>query len=349
LGDLANFLGYAARTDELKPVFAYLVDELAKPVHRRLLAAAMEQQPLDALVSILRSDIANDLWGAVFTDIDIGHWEKVRRAESSPSLQAFGTFRLIAIQQGRPELLTAPVLRLVRDSTPEDWHQPAIGLHHLSYVLWAALEAPSAEIGGFLDRIATPQWVDGLFQSASTGGLAGTILSFATKLAPDRREWLNREALRNRISRELRRLRRYDPEFCAQALSLLGSAAALGVSLPKMQVEWPDTGELAKVLELRAPQSDRTTIGYLQVQLWLGLREMSRMRANPVTVSPRLADRILDLWAATPESEAGEALTPDARALNAEMIEWLRRCKAAGWRLVPPRTVSAPDSGKGRA
>jgi hypothetical protein len=168
-------------------------------------------------------------------------------------------------------------------------------------------------------------------------------------LEPDRRKWLQREALRNRIRDEMGRIGGCDPESRAEVLSLLGSAAALGVSVPKMQVEWPDTGELAEVLELRTPDSDRTTIGPLQVQLWLGLREMARMRANWVSVSPLLANPILDLWVATQEGETGEALAPHVRALNAEMIDWLRRCKASGWRLVPPRAVPPPDSGKGGA
>lgn len=340
LGDLANFLGYAARTKELKPVFVALVEELAKPEKHRYLAAAMERQPLEAAVSILRSDVADDLWAAVVADIDTERWEESRHIESAPKLDAFVAFQRVATQLGRPELSAAPALRLIRSSTPENWHQSTIGLHHLSHVLRCAHSASPTEIEIFLDRVATPDWVDGLLHSAPAGGLAGTILSFATTLEPDRRRWSQREALRQRISYEVGRISRYSPEFRAQALSLLGSAAALGVTVPTTQTEWPDTGAIAEILELRAPDPDRTSIGPLQVQLWLGLREMARLRVDPVTVSPRLASRILDLWVATEEGEAGDELAPHVRNLNALMIHWLRRCKVAGWRLVPPEQGS---------
>lgn len=74
----------------------------------------------------------------------------------------------------------------------------------------------------------------------------------------------------------------------------------------------------------------------MQVQLWLGLREMARLRADSVTVSPDLAERILALWRATEEGEAQDALRPHVRDLYASMIAWLRQCEAEGWRLVPP-------------
>ena len=90
------------------------------------------------------------------------------------------------------------------------------------------------------------------------------------------------------------------------------------------------------MLELRVPDSELTTIGHLQVQLWLGLREMARLRAARVTASPPLSEQILDLWVATQDVETGKALPPHVRDLNAEMIVWLRQCKADSWRLVPP-------------
>jgi hypothetical protein len=59
-------------------------------------------------------------------------------------------------------------------------------------------------------------------------------------------------------------------------------------------------------------------------------------KLSPDKVSPPLAGRVLDLWQATDQGEVGQTLPPHVRALNAAMIAWLQRCKAAGWRLVPP-------------
>ena len=338
LDSLANFLGYAAKTTELKPVFTALAEDLARPENRRHLTTALEGQPLDAVVSVMKSDVASDLWTAVFANVDAAGWEEARRAEELPQINAFVAFQRIATQKGRPELAEAPALRVVLGSTRDHWHQPVIALHHLAHVLRLARAATPDQIEGFLDRMATAQWVDERLESVSAGGLAGSLLGLATTLEPDRRRWFVRESLPERVGRELSRLGIYDSEFRAQALSLLGAAAAIGVSMPAMHVDWPDTSELAEVLELRLPDPAHATIGHLQVQLWLGLREMARLRADLVTVSQRLADRILDLWMATHDGETGKALPPHVRDLNAEMIAWLRQCKANGWRLIPPQS-----------
>lgn len=196
------------------------------------------------------------------------------------------------------------------------------------------------DIEGLLERMATPEWVDGLLESAPAGRLAGSLLSLATMLEPERRGWFVREALCERISRELSNRGRYDTQSSAESLALLGAAAAIGVSTADIHVDWPSTEELAAILDLRAPDRDRTTIGPMQIQLWLGLREMARLRADPVTVPPRLADRILDLWVATQDGDTGQALATHVRDLNASMIAWLRQCKTAGWRLVPPQALA---------
>jgi hypothetical protein len=334
LDALGNFLGYAANTKELEGVYNVLAVELANPDNRRVLAAAMETQPLDAVVSFLSSEVFHDLCVAI-ADIDLERWARARRAEVTPKLDAFVSFQRIVEQNGRPELSEAPAQRLIVSSTPMDWHQPAIGLHHLSHVLRLARGVSSEEIERFLDRVATPLWVDGLLLSAPTGGLAGSLLSLASSLDPGKHRWFLRGALLKRVSLELRSWSLSDPGSCAQALSLLGSVFALGVSLPRVNAEWPDASELAEVLELRAPDLDRTTIGHIQVQLWLGLHEMARLRADAVLVPQPEADRILDLWIATQECE-NDSLLPHVCARNLDMIAWLQKCKAANWRLVPP-------------
>ncbi|MBV2094976.1 MAG: hypothetical protein KUF80_08825 [Candidatus Thiodiazotropha sp. (ex Codakia orbicularis)] len=348
LEHLANFVGYTARTPKLKLVYSTLTEELAKPANRSILAAVLEQQPLEKVVSALSSDAAPDFWIAVFTAIDIGRWAQARRAEATPKVSPFVSFQRMATHMGRPEFSEAPAQRLIVGSTPEEWHQPGIGLHHLSHVIRLARGVSPVDLERFLDRVATPEWVDFNYEVATTGGLAGALHSFASTLEPDRRRWFQRETLRKRIGRELARRPMHDAESLSQALSLCGAATAMGVSIPTTQADWPGTGELADVLDLRAPDLDQTIIGPLQVQLWLGLREMARLSADRLIVSPRHSDCILDLWIATHESES-DSQPPRVRALNVEMINWLHQCKAAGWRLVPPRGAPAVDPAEGTA
>lgn len=343
---LANFLGYAARTPVLKPIFMALTEDLTLPENCRELTISMARQPMDNLIGILMSEIAGDLWNAVFAGIDAGDWDEARRAEEQPKLDAFVTFQRIAYERGRPGLSEAPALCIIRGSTREGWHQPGIGLHHLSHVLRLGRRASPEDKACFLDRVATPDWLDASFESVQTGPLAGNLFGLATALEPNLRKPFQRAALEKRVERELSWM--HDAESRASALALLGAASAIGVTSAIKDVDWPSPKELAEVLESRAPIPDRTTIGPLQVQLWLGLREMASMRADPVSVPPHLANRILDLWEATQEGETGDVLSPHVRDSNAAMTAWLRQCKAVKWRLVPPQETPAASGHLGR-
>ena len=68
--------------------------------------------------------------------------------------------------------------------------------------------------------------------------------------------------------------------------------------MPEMQANWPDTSELAEVLKLRAPDNDAIAIGPLQLQLWLGLREMARLRADSVALREK---KLAAAYAALPK------------------------------------------------
>ena len=336
LNHLAKFLSDAATSKALEPLFVALTRELVKPQFLRLLAQAMEQQPLDAVVSILRIDDANDLRTAAFAEIDAEAWKKARSVETMPKIDAFVAFVWIATEQKRPELLEPITLRLVHESKREDWHQ-TIGIHHLSHVLQLASATTPDNIERFVDRIATPEWIEQQLENAPTGALAGGVFRIVLALDPSRRQWLPRAGLSRRVYRELSNIKGNDTEACAQTLALLGAASALGAPISVSEVDWPDTLMLSKVIEHRRQQAaDHTTIGSLESQLWHGLREMSRLRSEVSSIPPELAERILTLWLTTESAENGIAQPPHVRTLNTTMIAWLRKCKTNGWRLVPP-------------
>ncbi len=348
LDQLQTFLIFAADSTKLRPVLKDLIDQLSVSATRRQLARRFEDAGLDELVSVLSPEVTSKLWDSVFADVDSDSWTRSRANDSATNLNAFVTFQGIAVQKGRPELAQAPALSLVLHSTRKHWHQPVIVLRHLSHVLRCARGASASDLQRFLERVATPDWVDGLLTSAPSGGLAGSLLGLATTLEPDQRSSFLRDVLRERVASEISRRVARDAESWAKALSLLGAAAAIGIRIPRVDTDWPDTSELAGILDLRKPAPDRTTIGSLQVQLWLGLREMARLSADPVTVLPSLADPILALWQATQQGETPDTLPPHVRTLNAATIAWLEHCKAAGWRLVPPQTERAMDNPDGQ-
>ena len=332
LDHLAYFLGYASK--ELKDVHSALIQELTKSDHRRILVAALEKQPLEKVMSFLSSESACDLEVSI-TDLDLERWDEARSTDATPNLDAFVSFRRMAEQNGRPELSAVPAMRLIVGAISMDWHRPGIGMHHLSHVLRSARGVSSEEIEQFLNRIATPFWVDKQIESAPVGGLAGALLALASTLDPEKYRWFQRKALLKRLLMELRNIQTCPPESCAEILSLLGAAHALGRTLPKVKAGWPSAEKLAEVIRLRTPAPDTTTISHLQAQLWLGLHEMARSRSDMVTVPRPEADRILELWEATLERE-DQLPPPHINIRNRKMVDWLRRCKTAGWSLVTP-------------
>jgi hypothetical protein len=329
---LTNFLEYTAETEPFTFVFNALVEYLAKPANRRQLVMRMERERLSAMLGALRSNVARSLWVGVFNDIDAESWAKARRAEiTAATVSAFSPFLRLATQYGRPELAEAPARRLVAVPEPSEWHIPNVSLSHLYHVLWSARGAAPEEIERFLECVATGTFLDSQYQRASAGGLAGTLLGLAMMFEPDRRRRWLRESLRNRVGRELRDLRQDDTSAYRQILSLLGGAATLGVSMPTMPVKWPEISRLAEVVQSPLPSANLIVADAARTTLWLGLREMARLTAEPVLVPPLLAEPILTLWEV---HESTSDLPAHVRDLNNAMINWLRQCKAAGWQLI---------------
>ena len=243
-------------------------------------------------------------------------------------------FQNAANSKGRPELASAPAQVLLCGSPPAVWHRPGIGLHHLSHVLRCAISATDAEILRFLDKIATPDWIDDQISTqASTGGLAGSLHALSNILRPDLREHFLRPCLPDRVTTELTINPSSDSSAWANSISLLGTTASLGLQVDSVAAHWPGVTDLAAILALRAPDPAWTTIGPLQIQLWLGLREMVRMRDDVVSVPPEYGELVLTLWRATHDGEKGPSALPHARETNARMIAWFDNCRVNGWRL----------------
>ena len=333
---LVSFLGYAEATPKLKPVFTALCEDLSKQQQLESLAASMAEQPLDGAVAVLRADVSQDLWRAVFAEVDAERWRAARSIEPAPKPYAFVAFQRIASELRRPELAQAPARRIVVASSAADWQQPAIGLHHLSHVVRLAMDAPADEMEAFLERVVCGDWLDRSYVSVSPGALAGNLLAFANSLDNSRSTWLRRDSLRQRIVREFSRVDDADPEAQAQALALLGAAAAIGAKVTAAGISWPSQRQLAAILAHRLPSPEWVILGPIQQQLWLGLYELACLRPRSPAVPPRLAEPMLALWIATAESDPGEQLPAEVRARNARVIRWLERSRDAGWRLVTP-------------
>ena len=266
--------------------------------------------------------------------MDEEEWARNRLRKNESKLDALVCFQKLVTLKGRPELATAPALSHVRNPDPEQWHQNIIGLHHLSHCLRCATKATKKEIRYFLDRIATGDWISyQMMEGANTGGLAGSLLSLSITLPPDLRNHVLCPSLRERVINELTTNFLRGIGACAEVLSLLGAAAALGLRLDSIETIWPSEEDLAAVLDLRANDPQFIKLGHLQVQLWLGLREMVRLREDNVSIPAKHGNEILRLWRMT-HDEIGQSLPLYVKEVNAGMIAWLERCKTNGWSMI---------------
>ncbi len=335
LGDLQSFLAYAEKTKKLKAVFDTQTAELRKDQYWGRLVERFISAPLGQLANILSADSAKDLWSAVLVDVDLEEWERNRLLGNEADMSAFVKFQQLASAKGRPELAAAPALTLLRSADPKQWHHEVIGLHHLSHVLRCATKRTDEETRRFLERIVTADWIEHQVQSgARTGGLAGSLLALSISLPPESRMPFLRSSLRERVIKELRTTPSGEFVAWSLTLSLLGAAAALGLRLDSVEARWPRDEDLAAILELRISRAEQTTIAPLQVQLWLGLREMERLRDDAVSVPLKQGDAILTLWRATHDRAVAQSPPVYLREANAGMIAWLERCEANGWRLI---------------
>lgn len=125
------------------------------------------------------------------------------------------------------------------------------------------------------------------------------------------------------------------PEYLSAAFQLLGCSALIGVCVDKTQVGWPNIGQIRETIRFTAPKGEVVTIGHIQIQFWLGLREMARLRPDRITVQAESGDQVLTLW------KNSTAYTDKQNVLNVWMIDWLERCTQTRWRLIPDHTPFA--------
>jgi len=336
LDQLSSFLDFAQRTAELHTVFRNLYDELVKKANREALLNRFIYDPMDALVSFLTTKATCKLAHVLLADVDTVAWEAQRSSEGSPKIDSFIAFQRLVAKAGRLELVAAPALNLVRSAMPEKWHSQNIGLNHFSHVLrHARQEATLEEITHFVDIIANADWLDGqIIQAASTGGLAGSLLSIAMFLPEHLRQRFRRPSLEKRVKRDIAGCKSTDYPAWFAAISLLGAAAMLDLRIDALRVPRPQAVDLWAMFELSKPNSAQIGVGPFQVTFWVGLKELARLCDGLDAVPAEHGKEILARWRATGEAETAQALPPHIRQSNAAMIAWLERCQDADWRLL---------------
>jgi hypothetical protein len=323
VGDLASFLEYAANT--LPCVNESLKVELSNSESLRRLAANACRAPLGSFVKFLR---AAPMAKAVAGTIDRDTWDKARLAMRSEQPSFLPELSKHLNRFERPELAEAPARALVCGAQIQHWHMRAIGFPHLSHTLRLGRAAGQEAITRFLDSIATEAWLSQQYADASCGAIAGGLYGLWGCFDEPVLRRFRTKALEQRVIIEIKILHALDVPDLSAALQLLGSSALLGVNAGAIRVTWPCEKRIDEVLRFSAARPDLAAIGYIQMQLWIGLREMARLRVDTMRVPKATGNQALALW------KKAEPFTERLRTLNTWMINWLEQCKQNRWVLV---------------
>lgn len=327
LDHLAFFLEYADR--KLPAISEFLNSKLAETESINLVAETACRERLGNLLKFLRTArIAPEVVAA----IDLDDWNQSRLAERSEPPYFFHGLTKELQRLGRLELAEAPAKSLIMTADPQFWHAPGISFAQISQVIRLGHRAGGNAVFRFLDRIASPAWLEQQYKVASAGAIASCLFSLWGSCDEAILDYFRVPALSSRLASETRCLDRMDSELLSAALSFLGSSALIGEFANARRVKWPQVQQIHEVVRLKAPRVGMTTVGYIQIQFWLGLREMARLRSDFVKVPAMAGEQILQLW------KASTGYNNKQQALNVWMIAWLEKCARSNWVLIPDHT-----------
>lgn len=322
---IPSFIRYAeAKLPNLKEA---MERQLQEPAVIDELARAACASSWDGLVNFLKTcPSARD----VVARIDLNAWE-TEQLRKRPEKADFMHSLFKELQKvGRGELAEAPARALVRHADPRYWHTPVIGLQHVGNALRLSKPEGTDTKLRFLKSVVTSDWLRGQYENpkATAGTIAAALYGLWANTEDQILSHFRIPALTLRVQREMAKLRDIGVEELSWAMQLLGCAALCGVYIDS-RVDWPNDAQIGELVERNIPE-ERDDIGHIQAQLWLGLREMARLRRREqIGVKASLGERMLALW------KNAQGRTERQEALNALMRQWLEACARAGWWLQP--------------
>ncbi|HWR82009.1 MAG TPA: hypothetical protein VN285_01765 [Candidatus Deferrimicrobium sp.] len=327
LSDLASFLEYAEH--KLPDLRNSLYDRIEQSEGLSIIAEVACSEPLSSLLKFLKTTkVAAALVGA----IDGRKWVRLRLGGGSEQPSFFpdlvGVFRRL----GRPELGEAPARALIIGAEQQHWHVTGIGLNHLSHIMRLGRETGTEHIRAFLTRIVTPAWLKTQYEEAPAFGIAACIFALWGYYQQSILDHFCTEALESRVNAEIQYLNTHTPERLKDALELLGCSTLIGMHKNMRQIEGPGVSQVREVIRLTAPKDELTAIGHIQIQVWLGLREMARLWPEHINVQAEIGNQVLVLW------RQSTGYTNKQNVLNRWMIDWLEQCAQTQWTLIPDHT-----------
>lgn len=180
----------------------------------------------------------------------------------------------------------------------------------------------------------TEEWLARQYVNATPGSIGSSLLAVWNYCDDDILSRFRTASLSRRLQRVMMNLDLTPLEDLSQAFQLLGATWLVGVDVSTRDVRWPSAARIDELTEYARPT--RQTLEVRVIQLFLGLRRMCMLRADPVRLPFDLGNEILTQW------RAAAAVTPRQQSLNEWMIDWLVRCSGTNWTLVGDPSAKPP-------
>jgi hypothetical protein len=184
----------------------------------------------------------------------------------------------------------------------------------VSIVLGFANGADARVIREFVDDVMTSNWLDAQYgnQETSAGVIAAAIFGVYIGQGQEIAERFDRPILHTRLTKAMANPVIGKKGEASHAIQLLGCCALIGIR-PAGAMERLSP---RKIEELCAPLSG-TIFGHIQMQFWLGLRELSPARAALLPLPAGALVRAIHGFSELQEH------TAFARVLKESMLKWL--------------------------
>ena len=179
----------------------------------------------------------------------------------------------------------------------------------------------------FVARVATPGWLNKRFNEQDVSHLAGGLFHLLghqpSCLVPS----FVAPALKTRVGRGLLGLPEQTPAEASAILQLWAAAELAGARIFVHKVRWPGPALAEELVRKVWPHSAEIEgIGYIQQQLWMGLRLFARHHPLPVPMPREVISDTVRRWKIT-ASEAGR--TAVRKGWDEGMIRWIEQCSAS--------------------
>lgn len=352
LGDLAEFLKFA-KTGIPKIFDALIVTLNSKEYRDKLVEKFMNAriEQLTSFVIYVKDKIEQVDLLPIFEAIEITEWDKYRDRLAVDQLDNIKNFADIATMYGLPELTVGPARNIIVKTVSREQHSETLGLHHISCALRFGRDVGDDEIKRFLDIIATEDWIDRQYKSRETkpGSIAAFLYSIWAYNSRTILKAFLTDVLKSRLESEFVRFYMLKiPKYISGKVQFIGIAALIGLGTYGMEVKLPGNGFIIEALNWPTPLDELDNLGHIQIQFWLGLRDLARLRPREISVPAVTGEKVLELWKEANDNIETEAETdakPEIKrfkTLNADMIKWLEKCKANGWQLVDAPRIRIP-------